>query len=298
MNVKRLSNNVHKVTCGRSIPLLIISDIHFDSLKCDRKSLKKHLNQIKEKDGQILIIGDWLDVMGCYKDPRSKAADIDPQYIQRGRSYLDLVVEDSFEFLKPYKENLLFISYGNHETAVLKHRDTDPLERLIYLLNTLPGKPVHKGAYAGFVKFVMNRKKSGGGYGFNIAYHHGKGGNAKRSKGVLHSQIDAMELPDANLIVSGHDHNKIYDPSNVRRRFSNTGKIYHDTVHWLKTGSYKFSADDFGWSVEKGFLPTRMGGWFVDLELKRDCSNGGDVAYVEPNIYEAIPVRQPEDYGN
>lgn len=293
MLVERKANNVHTVNgIEKNIPLLIVSDVHFDSIKCDHDSLKKHFDKIKEKNGQIIIVGDWFDVMGCYKDPRSKAADINPIYIQRGRSYLDLVVEDSFEFLKPYKQNLLLMSYGNHETSILKHRDTDPLERLIFLLNREEGKEVHKGAYAGWINMSIARTGGASPRAFTIAYNHGKGGNAKRSKGILYSQMDAMEYPDANLIVSGHDHNKIYDPSNVRRRFCNqTGRTYKDTVHWLKTGSYKKSSDDFGWEVEKGFMGKRMGGWFVDLEYVRLQKEGTEKAYIEPTIYEAIPVK-------
>ena len=288
--VEKLSSNVHRISATDKLPLLIVSDIHFDSLHCDRDSLKAHFDEIKENNGQIIVIGDWFDVMGCYKDPRTKSADINPAYIQRGRSYLDLVVEDSYEFLKPYKENLALMTYGNHETAVLKHRDTDPLERLIFLLNQTEGT-VHKGAYAGWLICNMNRKGSTSNVTFNINYHHGKGGNAKRSKGVLYSQLDAMEYPDADLIVSGHDHNKIYDPSNVRKRMnSRTGKTYTDTVHWLKTGSYAMSPDDFGFVVQKGFMGKRMGGWFCDLEYKRVIKEGKETSYVEPKIWEATPV--------
>lgn len=287
---ERISSNVHRIKTGKNLSLLIVSDVHFDSIHCDRESLKKHFDQIKEKNGKILIIGDWFDVMGCHKDPRSKPANIDPKYIQRGRSYLDLVVEDSYEFLKPYKENIGLITYGNHETAILKHRDTDPLERLIYLLNQNEGSPVHKGAYAGWFMVNMSRSKTGSTL-FNIAYHHGKGGGAQRSKGILYSQLDAMEYPDAHLIISGHDHNKIYDPSNVRKRLSVSGRTYTDSVHWLKTGSYALSPDDFGYVVEKGFMGKRMGGWFCDLELIRNQSGGVDDLYIEPTIYEAIPVR-------
>jgi hypothetical protein len=294
--INRIANNVHEIRFEKKLPLLIISDVHFDSLKCDRESLKRHLDEIKDNNGQVFIIGDLFDVMGCHKDPRSKPAEIDPQYIQRGRSYLDLVVEDCAEFLKPYKDNIGLITYGNHEVSILKYRDTDPLDRLVYILNTQEGSPVHKGAYSGFIMCKGRRTKSGSSLQFNIAYHHGKGGNAKRSKGILYSQLDAMEYPDAHMIVSGHDHNKIYDPSNVRRRLSASGKIYHDTVHWIKTGSYKFTANDFGWGVEKGFMPTRMGGWFVDIEFKRDQSGNSDDSYIDCEVKEAIPVRQPQGY--
>jgi len=294
LKVDKISPSVLFVTeVENELPLLIVSDVHFDSLKCDHDSLKYHFDEIKRKNGQIIIVGDWFDVMGCHKDPRSKPADINPIYIQRGRSYLDLVVEDSFEFLKPYKENLLMISYGNHETSILKHRDTDPLERLIFLLNQQEGSSVYKGQYAGWIKFSIGRTGNVSHRTFLIAYHHGKGGNAKRSKGILYSQLDAMEYPDANLIVSGHDHNKIYDPSNVRRRIDiQSGKTHHDTVHWLKTGSYKKSANDMGWEVERGFNPKKLGGWFVDLEYKRTQSGGKDIQYIEPNIYEAKPLRE------
>ena len=271
--------------------LFICSDVHFDSLKCDRESFKKHLDHIKERNGQTIIVGDLFDVMGCEKDPRSKANEIDPKYIVRGRSYLDVVVEDVYEFLKPYKANILAITYGNHETAIQKHRDTDILDRLVYLLNQEPGKQVLKGAYAGWIVARLERGNTM--VNFNIAYHHGKGGNAKRSKGILYSQLDAMEYPDANMIVSGHDHNKIYDPSNVRRRLR-TGKsyaTYKDTVHWLKTGSYKKSADDFGWEVQRGFQPKRLGGWFVDLKAIRVRKDSFDTVYIEPTITEAIPIR-------
>ncbi len=251
---------------------------------------------IKEKNGQIIIVGDWFDVMGTYMDPRSKADQINPAYIQRGRSYLDLVVEDSYEFLKPYKENLMLISEGNHETNIRKRHDTDILDRLVFLLNQNEGSPVHKGRYAGWIKFSIERKNGGTGRAFMIAYHHGGGGNAKRSKSILYSQLDALEYPDANLIVSGHSHDKIYDPSNVRRRIDvKSGKTFHDTIHWIKTGSYKRSHDTDGWEVQKKFTPKKLGGWFVDLEYKRVTKNiegepNRDYAYVEPTIYEAVPL--------
>lgn len=289
MKAERISKTVHKLTTPKSLFTLQCSDIHYDSPYCDRTSLKKHFDEVKDRGGQICIYGDLFDVMGCYKDPRTKAADIRSEYIQKGRSYLDLVVDDVYEFLKPYKQNIAIISYGNHETAILKHRDTDPLDRLIFRLNQLDGKDVMKGAYAGWLVLAMKRSKAK--CSFRIAYHHGKGGNAKRSKGVLYSQIDAFQFPDANLIVSGHDHNKIWDPSNVRNRLSAYDNTYNDTVHWLKSGSYALSPEGFGYVVERGFLPKRMGGWFVDFDIIRDFKGGGEKTYVEASIREAIPVR-------
>lgn len=275
------------ITTGRYLPLLIVSDVHYDSPQCDKKSLKKNFDEIKEKGGKIIVVGDWFDVMGCDRDPRTKPADIDPKYYRKDKQYLDAVVEDSAEFLMNYRDEIMFMGYGNHETKIMERRDTDPLARIVSMLN-MGGANVQIGAYAGWIKIRMKdgQKKS---KSFNIRYHHGYGGGAKRSKGILNAQIDAMAHPDAHLIVSGHDHNKIYDPSNVRQRVTDTGKIYEDTIHWLKTGSYKMHKRTFGYETQGGMTYTRMGGWFVDLTMNRFRHGKTDVSYIDCQVMEAVP---------
>lgn len=292
MKSSRIAKGIHLFETGTHLSTLQCSDIHFDSLECDHDSLKAHFDKVKEKDGKIFIYGDLFDVMGCYKDPRTKNVDVNPIYVRQGRSYIDLVIEDVFEFLKPYRENIAFIGYGNHETAILKWRDTDPIDRLVFLLNQMPGNTVQKGNYSGWV--LLNMQRQGGTTtSFKIRYHHGKGGTAKRSKGILYAQLDAMEYPDANMIVSGHDHNKIYDPSNVRKRLSHKNdRVYQDTVHWIKLGSYAHSPENDGYVVEKGYMAKRLGGWFIDFDYVRVQKDGIEHSYVEPTVYEAHPVRR------
>lgn len=248
---------------------LLISDIHYDSTYCDRKLLKKHLDEAVESGSKIFINGDWFDVMGCYKDPRSKPQDIRPEYYAK-RPYLDLILEDSYKFLKKYADNIAFIGYGNHETAIIKHRDTDIMERLHHLLSQ-HNENIVLGAYDGFVKFVFTSKDGGQVRTKLMHYHHGTGGNAFRSKGVLRNQIDGFIYPQADIIIRGHDHMKLYDPSNVRVLISQSGELKTSSQHIIKTGSYKDgSKKQFGWEKEKGFLPTKMGGWFMDLTYKQD----------------------------
>lgn len=293
MTLSKIATNSHSLRFeGTILPLLLMSDVHFDSLKCDRESLKSHLDEIKERNGKALIIGDLFDVMGSFMDPRSKPNQVRPEYYQKGRSYLDIVIEDTYEFLKPYKENIALIGYGNHETNILRRHDTDPIDRLIFLLN-MDGECVMKGSYQGFFNVVMNRPNSSHRSAFRIAYHHGHGG-AKRSKGVLNSQLDVMKYPDADMIISGHDHNKIYDPSNVCIRLNKKFMPYQTATHWLKLGSYKMSSTDMGYEVERGYNPSRTGGWFCDLELVRTRGNdqGKNIDYskIIPKIREAYPA--------
>lgn len=248
---------------------LIISDIHYDSTCCRRDLLKKHLDQAVKEDRKIIINGDWFDVMGCFKDPRSKPQDIRPEYYQT-RPYLDLVLEDSYEFLKKYANNIGLIAFGNHETSIIKHRDTDILQRLHYLLSQ-HNKDIVLGGYDGWINFQFEHLTGGKIRKKTMHYHHGSGGNAMRSKGILRNQIDGFTYPQADIIIRGHDHMKSHDPSNVRITIDQSGRQKATAQHVLRTGSYKDgSLKRFGWEKEKAFLPTKMGGWFMDLTYKEN----------------------------
>lgn len=243
---------------------LLVSDIHYDSTCCRRDLLKKHFDTAIKEDRKIIINGDWFDVMGCYKDPRSKPQDIRPEYYQT-RPYLDLVLEDSYDFLKDYAENIALIGYGNHESSIVKHRDTDILHRLHGLLSQ-KNKNIVLGGYDGWVKFMFEHTSGGGVRTKLMHYHHGSGGNAMRSKGILRNQIDGFVYHQADVIIRGHDHMKSHDPSNVRVTINSTGKQKTTTQHVVRTGSYKDGSNKrFGWEKEKAFLPTKMGGWYMDL---------------------------------
>lgn len=274
--IEELTDNVHRfqIPCDYTdlIPTLMISDVHYDSIKCKRELLEKHLDKIVEQDGLIFIYGDWFDIMATYGDKRMKREGVDSRYIVRGRSYLDVVIEDSIEFLSPYAENIALISAGNHETAIQKHCDTDPIFRLVTGLNRDNGTNIQIGAYSGYILMDF-ANKNGSRRSKKIHYHHGFGGNAKRSKGMLDVQIEVMKYPDADLLCRGHDHQKWYDPSTTRFRVDpRTGQISKDSVGYLKTGSYKDGLEEgkHGWEVEKNFLPTKMGGWFVNFEYHRE----------------------------
>lgn len=282
---KAISENVHefRFRCNASdtVSTLVLSDVHYDSMKCKRKLLKKHLDEILDADGLIFIHGDWFDVMATYGDKRMKREGVDPRYIKKGRSYLDLVIEDSVEFLKPYAKNIALIGYGNHETSIYKYHDTDPIRRLVARLNTLHEGNIQLGQYSGFIKFVFAYKNGQARHQIIKHYHHGFGGNAKRSKGMLDVQIEVMKYPDADILVRGHDHQKWHDPSTVRWRLKQNGEIAKDNVHYLKTGSYKDGLEEGkqGWEVEKNFLPTRMGGWFLDYVFNKN--NGVEIRPIE-----------------
>lgn len=274
LHVEELSENVHlfeyqNVRSSELVSTLFCSDIHLDSIGCKRNILKKHFDEIKDANGLIFIFGDLLDVMGSYGDRRLQREDIDPQFIQHGRTYLDLVAEYTINFLKPYAKNIALISYGNHEKTINKFHNHDILRSIVWALNLEEGVNIQLGAYSGWVFLRMRNKRTS--QVCKIHYHHGFGGNAKRSKGMLDVQIEAMKYPDANILVRGHTHQKWYDPSTARMRVTPNGRIYKDKIKYIQSGSYVdgIGAGKSGWAVEKNFNPTDIGGWFVDFKLKK-----------------------------
>ena len=252
---------------------LMLSDVHFDSTKCDRDMLKDHLDKALALKASVYIFGDWFDLMQGMYDPRRSYSSLRPEY--KSITYLDDVINDAVEFLEPYKEVLAMVGRGNHETNIEKRLSTSPIDRLVGAL----GGGIMAGPYSGWVQLVYSRNANnhGGRHQRMLHFHHGYGGNAPRSKGVLNVDLDQKEWPDADVIVSGHTHQKWHVPMSVER-ITDRLNTYEDTVHHLKLGSYKKLDRFAGWEVEKGFQQPRLGGWWMDAELRRTKHDGVDVA--------------------
>jgi UDP-2,3-diacylglucosamine pyrophosphatase LpxH len=261
---------------------LLLSDVHFDSVKCDRDMLKDHLDKALALQASVYIFGDWFDLMQGMYDPRRSYSSLRPEY--KSITYLDDVIDDAAEFLQPYKEVLAMIGRGNHETNIEKRLSTSPIDRLVGALNG----GVMAGPYSGWVQLVYSRNSvtHGGRHQRMLHFHHGYGGNAPRSKGVLNVDLDQKEWPDADLIVSGHTHQKWHVPISVERITPHLN-TYEDTVHHLKLGSYKKLDRFAGWEVEKGFQQPRLGGWWMDAELRRLMSEGTDKSRAYLSFREA-----------
>ena len=252
---------------------LLLSDVHFDSTKCDRDMLKDHLDKALALKASVYVFGDWFDLMQGMYDPRRSYSSLRPEY--KSITYLDDVINDAVEFLEPYKEVLAMVGRGNHETNIEKRLSTSPIDRLVGAL----GGGIMAGPYSGWVQLVYSRNANnhGGRHQRMLHFHHGYGGNAPRSKGVLNVDLDQKEWPDADVIVSGHTHQKWHVPMSVER-ITDRLNTYEDTVHHLKLGSYKKLDRFAGWEVEKGFQQPRLGGWWMDAELRRTKHDGVDVA--------------------
>lgn len=240
----------------------LLSDVHFDSVACDRDVLKKHLDKAKAEDALVIIGGDWFDAMQGKFDARRNLDELRPEY--RTERYFDVVVQDSADFLEPYAGNIVAVTQGNHELSVMKYSNTDLADRLVMFLR-LAGSEAVTGSWNGWVRFMLSfstRRST-----VKMYYsHNASGSTAAVTRGVLAVNRQAVYEPDADIIWNGHTHTAYIMPIS-RERLSEQGKIYNDIGWFIRTPGYKRDwAIKNGFSVQKGLGPSPVGCAVITLE--------------------------------
>jgi len=189
----------HEIKGWGNYRFLLLSDIHWDNPKCDRKLLKRHLDEAKAGGHPILINGDLLDLMGGKKDRRANKETVRPEH--QVVNYFDAVVADCAKFFKPYAELIHLIAYGNHETAIINHQEFDCLKTFAHLI----GRTEVLGTYSGWVMYQFTTRKSSA-QTLRIKYHHGSGGGGIVTRGAIQFNRMATMVEGVDIIWSGHVH--------------------------------------------------------------------------------------------
>jgi hypothetical protein len=243
---------------------LLRSDAHHDAVGADRELEDRHLKQAKALGAYILDIGDMFDCMQGRYDKRADRSALREEY-QHG-PYLDRLVDVAYERYLPYADRWLLMSPGNHETSVAKHNDTNLTERLYARLK--PHAPLlQMGTYQGFVRIRVSRRKVRRG-SVTLAYHHGFGGSAPVTRGVIQSNRMAISYPDAEIVWSGHTHTEFY-LSLARIRLNSEDVVTRDEQIHIKSPGYKEDTlKGEGWAVEKGFMPQSLGAWWLKIVIE------------------------------
>ena len=264
LTVNPLARNVHEFrmefdSSTESQWFLLISDVHLDNPKCNRALLLKHLRKAQEREASVMIFGDLLCLMQGRNDRRGSKQALTPK--QLTQPYFDAVSEDAYEFLKPFKNEIDLITYGNHETAIIRHNEMDPLKHLTLLLNQAEGSDVHLGGYGGwcYLKGQSSQTRSS----LKMKYHHGSGGSSQVTKGAV-SQQRAAATYDADIIVQGHIHQRQVT-HHPREKINDAGRVMSYSQVHLRCPTYKDAWADgaFGWEIEKGMGPSPLGGWWL-----------------------------------
>ena len=282
-HMEEISRNVHFInhrfhSTTENFWVLLTSDRHHDNPHCNQELEKKHLDEAKERNAVIIDYGDLFCAMQGKFDRRASKDDIRPEH-QSG-NYLDKLVSTATDFYAPYADNFAVMGPGNHETAMLKHHETNLTERLVERLNMSTGSQIKTGGYSGWVKFKfwygkdspgVERKCEGS---VNLWYHHGYGGDAPVTKGTIQTGRQAVYVPDAHIVCTGHTHNEWIFPI-TRIRIKDSGLIYHDEQLHLKTPGYKEEYEDGygGWHIERGGPPKPNGAMWLRFWWSKSTNN-------------------------
>ena len=269
--VKRFELNLHKYNFvtnkhADELNLFITSDWHFDNPKTNRELLFNHLEEAKRRNAYMIINGDTLCLMQGKYDPRGNKSAIRPEH--NGDNYLDLVINDTAEKLKPYAHLMLQFNTGNHESSVSKRAETNVLERLVERLNSISGTNIQVGGYTGFISLSLGREK-GGRCSYVIGYSHGNWGGVV-TKGALSVQRYASFMAGADMIISGHTHDQWIMKFNQLRPNIQKGIVENVEQLHIKTGTYKEEfTQGVGFATEKIGMPMSLGSVFVTLFYKQ-----------------------------
>lgn len=271
LKIERTGKNVLTVRLERKAGVcgefLLISDVHFDSVHCDRKLLKRTLDEALRRNAGILIGGDLFDAMVGVGDRRGSKAELREEY--GGANYLDLLVDDAVSFFQPYYNNFVMIGKGNHDTSIIKYHETDLVYRFckdLGVLHVLVG-------YSCFVDFAFVNANGGWKKSFDLYYHHGFGGGGQATKGAGQHARRAAEY-DADIFFSGHIHQATYLES-IKRYLARIGEKREERsrkeVHVVSPG-FKTSSDMAGgWETERGMPVKPKGGWWLRFtEVNRE----------------------------
>lgn len=264
---------------GRTRYLFLCSDLHLDASDFDEKAFKRDFDAAAKIGARISINGDVADAIL----PRDMKRFHPAVYEKSGRDgVLNEISEMTFEHLRPYVDLFDVISPGNHEDAVIKHHHYDILRSVITLLNRERDaslQPIHQGDYRGFQRYKLTI--SGGGADgttrqWTIFRHHGQGGAAPVTKGMIDFNRLRQLAEGVDLYWIGHKHNKIHDRDAGSPLYMGPhGKLRQRKVQAIMTGTYhkthiETDPDTYGNNVhfgERGYSLNSQGGLFVALKM-------------------------------
>jgi len=258
---------------------LFMSDLHLGHRNSDIPKIKKDLEEAKKRNCRIIINGDIFDSI-IPKDPRYMASYVDLELVKH-TNILDKMIDFGEKILSPYAKYIDIISDGNHEWEINRRYGTNLIIRLIERLNMKYGGNIQYGGYMYYAcyKFTSNKTSRGGIKYLNILGHHGFGGSAPVSKGM----IDVARIREAgwiyDIFIFSHKHNGWAKRSGFVKPIvenTNNPRIRFDPLRDIQTGKYlkavilDNSVEAPDWQEKKGFGYIESGGVFCKVKLVFD----------------------------
>lgn len=251
---------------GDRFPYLLMSDLHVGAADCEKDLIRDDLKWAKKHGARVFIAGDVFDLLLPKDHKRYNPSRLDRE-LQGKDAVFNTALDLGSKLLKPYADLIDMIGCGNHETAITKFHSADITSLLVERLSTAKHKVVH-GGYTGAI-IQSFRHKSGNGCQWTVWYHHGIGGAAAVTRGMIDFNRFASYVRNADLLWCGHKHYRWVSNARELRIPERGGEMYSKDVLHCMTGAYTGDGieqiDEEGnyltdWSREKGFAPAGRGG--------------------------------------
>lgn len=240
--------------CDAVFPIMLSGDRHHDDPTNDARLETEHLEYIRDRGGCVVDLGDLFNLTGGKHDKRATKESLRAE--DSADDYIDRVINNVVRFYKPFAPQFAVIGTGNHESAILKHLETNPSARFVRKLNEA-GSPAVRCGYRFWVRlqFTVNKTRR---FSLDMYCVHGSGGMARKTKGTL--KIETRQNDQrADIYVSGHLHTPWAIPQ-VQREITIQGRERQRRVWHIQVPSYKRDGGKYnGWAVEKEFPALPVG---------------------------------------
>lgn len=272
---------------GQTVGLRLMSDLHIGAAHVDYKLIEKEIFEAEEKGDRVLINGDLLDLILPKDAKRFTPSSVHPRMARRN-DQVNAAIEWAVELLSPVAHLIDMIGVGNHEVTTQKWNAVDPTLLILYELEKVartrdPEHVIHYGGYTGFVDYRLRCRDSAkhGGVRWVLYYHHGSGGVAPVTKGIIDFNRRDVFI-DADMIWMGHKHQKLVvtveklrcpqsgDNPDVRQVFHCMTGAYFQTYMGQSQASVRKHGRQSNYAADAGLAPGGRGGLRVTLEALRD----------------------------
>ena len=255
---------------GKPTKIGLFSDLHIDNPNFDKPTFEEHASYCLKDGRYMLFDGDIFDAI--IRTDKKRAVN---SLLESGDNQLNMKLDKAYELLKPYQEQILFMGRGNHEESILKYSGIDVLDLLAKMLNSGKKHQIVVGNYANFIRFSWLNTNNRTKLKYDIYAHHGAGGSAPQSKGML--DFAALEKgANVDLIWIGHKHNSLIDYSAPIMFIDQNGNIILKNRQCIQTPSYqKGRTIDYNVNfAERFYNHTALSG-FGELTITPESSKDG-----------------------
>lgn len=243
--------------------VLVGADRHLDNAHSNHAMQRRHLQEAVDRGAPVVDVGDLFDAMQGKTDRRSSKSSLRDEH--KHSWYINSIQRSAYEFFKPYAKNLAVLSEGNHETSIVTHLEFNLHDYLVGELRKTDGSQVVHMGYRGYIRFKFtDAGKATNRYAVVVYFTHGSGGGGEVTKGYIQTNRRAVYLPDANIVMAGHIHERWSGPV-VRSRLTQTGEERIDEQWHIQIPTYKdeFTGQSGGFHHEKGRPPKPLGAWWL-----------------------------------